>query len=439
MRSDLGELTPSMSVPIPGSRSRELVDVLAATECPSLTGRRKRRSEASGAAQDPIVWTQACGANVVDADGNVLVDMTAGFGAASIGHAHPSVVRAIREQSERLIHALGDVHPSDVKIELCERLAKLAPFPDARVMLGAHGGDAIEAALKTAMLATGRAGVLAFEGSYHGLAHAPLAISGYAERFRAPFASQLNPHVVFEAYGASMDVIDAHFADGSIGCVVVEPILGRGGVVVPKDGWLASLARTARARRVLFIVDEIMTGLGRTGARFAFEREGVVPDVLCLGKALGGGLPMSACIASHDVMKAWGTPDQESIHTATFFGHPLACAASLAALDAIEEEGLAERAASVGADLATRLATLASSQACVREIRGRGLLLGVAMRRPASALRVGAALLERGFITLAAGSDASVLSLTPPLSIAPAQNDAFVDALEVVLGEESAT
>jgi 4-aminobutyrate aminotransferase/(S)-3-amino-2-methylpropionate transaminase len=438
MSRDLGALPPSITTAIPGPRSRALVDVLARTECPSLTARRARREEVSGAPQDPIVWTTARGANVLDADGNVLVDLTAGFGAASIGHAHPSVVRAVREQSERLMHALGDVHPSDVKIELCERLAGLAPFPDARVMLGAHGGDAIEAALKTAMLASRRAGALAFDGGYHGLSHGPLAISGYAERMRAPFAPQLNPHVVFEAYGASMDRIEARLADRTIGCVVVEPILGRGGVVTPPHGWLASLGRVAHDHGALLIVDEIMTGLGRTGVRFAFEREGVVPDIVCLGKALGGGMPISACIAPHEVMKAWGSPDQESIHTATFFGQPIACAAALAALDVIDEEALIDRAASVGAELATQLSKLASTHRSVREVRGRGLLLGVVMR-PMAALRVGAALLTKGFITLPAANDASVLSLTPPLTIARAQIDAFVAALDDVLAQEDAS
>lgn len=439
MSSELGALAPSVTAPIPGARSRELVEVLARSECPSLTARRARRAESTGAPQDPIVWTRARGSNVVDADGNVLVDMVAGFGAAAVGHGHPAVVRAIREQSERLLHALGDVHPSDVKIELEERLAALAPFPDARVILGAHGGDAIEAALKTAMLATGKAGVLAFEGSYHGLAHAPLAISGYATRFRAPFLAQLNPHVRFARYGAAASELATHFARGEIGCVVVEPILGRGGVMVPPDGWLATLARLAREHGALVVADEIMTGLGRTGARFALEREGVVPDVLCLGKALGGGMPLSACLAPHAVMKAWGDPDQESIHTATFFGHPLACAASLAALDVIEEEQLAARAASVGAALVTRLEALAARHPSVHEVRGRGLLLGVVLARPGAGLRLGAALLARGFITLAAGADARVLSLTPPLSIASVQLDAFVSALDEALAQEDGT
>ena len=137
---------------------------------------------------------------MVDADGNVLVDMTAGFGAASIGHSHPRVLDAVRAQSDRLLHALGDLHPADVKIALLGRLSALAPWPDARVILGATGADAVEAALKTAMLATGRPGVLAFVGGYHGLSHGPLAACGYNEAFRAPFEAQLNPHVQFAAF-----------------------------------------------------------------------------------------------------------------------------------------------------------------------------------------------------------------------------------------------
>ncbi|MFO0682199.1 MAG: aspartate aminotransferase family protein [Sandaracinus sp.] len=438
MISSLGDRLPEVR-DLRGARSRALVEILARTECPSLTARRARREEVSGAPQDPLVWTAARGANVADADGNVLVDMVAGFGAASIGHGHPAVVRALREQSERLVHGFGDVHPSDVKIELCERLAALAPFADARVMLGAHGADAVEAALKTALLATRRPGILAFEGGYHGLSHGPLAICGYSERMRAPFAAQLNPHVSFARYGGSLDDVRRWLARGDVGAVIVEPILGRGGVVVPPSGWLAELASITRAAGALLIVDEVMTGLGRTGAMLASTHDGVVPDVLCLGKALGGGMPLSACLAPHEVMRAWGEPDQESIHTATFFGHPLACAAALAALDVIDEEALAERAIETGDALAAAIAAMAPRHACVRAVRGRGLLVGVELARPATALRVGAALLERGFLTLPAGNDARVLSLTPPLSIARPLVDAFVASLDVVLATEDAS
>ncbi len=433
----LGDRLPEVR-DLRGPRSRALVEILARTECPSLTARRARREEASGAVQDPLVWTAARGANVLDADGNVLVDMVAGFGAASIGHGHPAVVRTVIDQAERLLHGFGDVHPSDVKIELCERLAALAPFADARVMLGAHGADAVEAALKTALLATGRPGIVAFEGGYHGLSHGPLAICGYAGRMRAPFAAQLNPHVRFARYGTTLEDVRAHLARGDVGCVVVEPVLGRGGVVVPPSGWLAELAELTRAEGALLVADEVMTGLGRTGAMLACAHDGVVPDVLCLGKALGGGMPLSACLAPLHVMRAWGEPDQESIHTATFFGHPLACAAALTALDVIEEEKLLERAILIGDALTGALRAIARRHPSVREVRGRGLLLGIELARPAAALRVGAGLLERGFVTLPAGADARVLSLTPPLSIAQELVDAFVAALDVVLSTEDA-
>jgi 4-aminobutyrate aminotransferase/(S)-3-amino-2-methylpropionate transaminase len=197
-----GECLPVLRAPaggFPGPRSRAATDQLAQTECPALTTRRARRGERSGAPQDPIVWARARGANVEDVDGNVFVDLSAGFGAASIGHSHPRLLERVRAQSERLIQALGDLHPSDVKIALLGRLTQLVAFP-SRVMLGLSGADAVEAALKTAMLFTGKPGVVAFEGGYHGLSHGPLAACGYSAEFRTPFAPQLNPHVAFAWY-----------------------------------------------------------------------------------------------------------------------------------------------------------------------------------------------------------------------------------------------
>ena len=179
-----------MTAPLPASASGALVERLSRTECPALTARRARRAELSGAAHDPIVWARARGVNVWDADGNRYLDLTAGFGAAAVGHSAKPVVAAIQEQSERLMHALGDVHPSDVKIALLEKLAALAPFRDARVMLGLSGADAVAAALKSAALFTRKPGVLAFRGGYHGLEYGPLAACGYSDAFRAPFAAR---------------------------------------------------------------------------------------------------------------------------------------------------------------------------------------------------------------------------------------------------------
>ncbi len=441
----LGKRPPRIRTPLPGARSTALVETLARTECPALTTRRARRAEAAGAPHNPIVWCEAHGANVVDADGNVFVDLTSGFGAAAVGHAHPRVVAAVRSQAERLLHALGDVHPSDVKVALLERLASIAPWPDARVILGLNGADAVEAALKTALLATGRPGVLAFEGGYHGLSHGPLAACGYAEAFRAPFAPQLNPHVVFAPWPAPdadpstalAAVSDAWDAAGeAMGAVLVEPAQGRGGVRIPPRGFLSGLRTLAHARGALLVADEIFTGLGRCGARWRSVADGAVPDLLCTGKALGGGLPVSACLGRADVMAAWGAPEGEAIHTATFLGHPLGCAAALAALDVIDDERLATRATELGAHLLDALRARVSRLPGVRGVRGEGLMAGLVLDSGARTLGLVRQLLERGFLTLPAGAGADVLQMVPPLTIEPALLEAFVDALEATLTEE---
>ena len=424
------------------------MDALAQTECPALTARRARQAETSGASYDPIVWARARGVNVEDVDGNVFVDLTAGFGAAAIGHGHPDVVEAIRQQTERLLHALGDVHPSDVKIALLSRLARLAPFPDARVILGLSGADAIEAALKTAVLSTGRSGVLAFVGGYHGLSYGALAECGYKESFRAPFAEQLGRHVTFAPYPAVGEAGTQHHALAAIaeiwaaaktpiGAVLFEPAQGRGGMVFPPRGFLEGLGELARERGALLIADEIFTGLGRCGTTWLSVAEGVVPDLVVTGKALGGGMPISACLGRSEVMRAWGTPGGEAIHTSTFLGHPLACAAALASLDVLEREGLAERAVRIGEPFRDRLRALLTKHHFVRGVRGVGLMIGVELDGGARGLRIVRRLLERGYLVLPAGPDARVLSLTPPLSISETLLDAFAVALDEVLTQDA--
>lgn len=435
----LGDLLPEVSGPWPGTASQQAADRLALTECPALTQRRARRQERSGAAQDPIVWNEARGANVRDVDGRIFVDLSAGFGAASVGHSHPRVVQAIQDQSARLMHALGDLHPSDVKIDLLEQLTGLFGEP-ARAMLGLSGADAVEAALKTATLYTGRPGIVAFEGGYHGLSHGPLATCGYSAAFREPFAAQLNPHVRFAPYphgpnelARSLDRVDAAMSGMATGAVLVEPMLGRGGVVVPPPEFLAELAKLCRKHGALLICDEVLTGLGRTGHWFASRAAGVDADLVCLGKSLGAGMPISACIGRLEVMQAWGDPGREAIHTGTFFGQPLACAAALACLDVLRTESLPDRALQLGAGLMSDLAALRMKHATLRDVRGQGLLVGVELDSGARGLALTRALLERGYITVPAGADARVVSLTPPLTITPAQLRGFVAAIDACL------
>ena len=387
------------------------------------------------------------GANVVDADGNVFVDFTSGFGVAALGHRHPQIVEAIIEQSGLLLHALGDLQPSDVKIALLEKLAALGPWTETRAILGAHGADAIEAALKTAMLHTKKAGVLAFEGGYHGLSHGPLALCGYQAAFRTPFAAQLNPHVTFARYpDASTSIDDAMIevrralaaCTTDVGAFVVEPMLGRGGVVLPPEGFLRALREEATRVNALLVVDEIYTGFHRTGPRFLYETElqDAPPDLICIGKALGGGMPMSACLGDEKVMRAWGDPDGEAIHTATFFGHPLASAAAVAMLDLVASTNMLALVQTRGDQLEAGLRALVDSRIVI-DVRGRGLALGLVLDTGARSLRWMRLLLERGYLVVPAGADARVLQIAPPLNIDPPLIDAFLQALRDLLQQES--
>jgi len=433
----LGQMSPRIRGPLPGERSRAYVETLARTECPAFTTRRARRAERAGAPHDPIVWAEATGCNVVDADGNVFVDLTSGFGVAAIGHRHPRVVAAIEAQSRRLLHALGDVHPSDVKVDLLDALCERAPWNSARAVLSLNGADAVETALKTAVMATGRPGVLAFEGGYHGLSLGPLSACGYSKGFRAPFEAQLNPHVAFAPWpepdadpGPALSALSKSWSN-DIGAVLVEPIQGRGGVRPPPPGFLEGLGKLARRHGTLVIADEIMTGLGRCGTRWRSVDAGLVPDLICTGKALGGGLPVSACLGRTDVMGAWGTPDGEALHTGTFFGHPLGCASALATLEVLEGEDLAGRARELGdrwmRDLSAR------DLPRVRSIRGEGLMVGLELDSGMRCLALLRELLESGYLALPAGADARVLQLLPPLTIDYARLAEFTDVLEAHL------
>jgi 4-aminobutyrate aminotransferase-like enzyme len=379
---------------------------------PATPARGARPARQLAAAHDdPIVWKRAAGANVEDADGNVFVDMTAGFGVMSVGYANPAVVAAGRAQLEALPHAMGDAFPDGSRVALLEALARRTGL-DAGI-LGCSGSDAVEAALKTARLATGRDGVVAFRGGYHGLSHGALAVTAYrSEAFRAPFAGQLSPHVRFADFGGDLGPLEG------VGAVLVEVIQGRGGIRVAPHGWLREVARATRAAGALLIVDEIFTGFGRTGAWFAHTEEGVAPDLLCLGKSLGGGFPISVCFGTRRAMDAWGASTGEAIHTQTFLGNPVGCAMALATLGEIE------RLLAGVPSLATALGGALERQGF--RVRGRGLALGVELD---DALRASRALLQRGWIALPAGERGEVLSLTPPFVLTEEQTSAFALAL----------
>lgn len=417
---------------IPGPRSRALQSRLAARESPNVT----YLSE-----DFPVFWDQANRASVTDVDGNRYTDLTAAFGVASAGHANPAVVAAVADQAERLMHGMGDVHPTEVRVRLLERLAQVLPSGLDAFFLATTGSEAVEAAMKTAVLATGKRRFASYSGAYHGLSLGALGLCGI-ERFRAPFADLLPQRPVlldFPHAGVSVDDALAtaratlgHHDD--VAALFVEPIQARGGCIVPPLGYLRGLQQICAELHVLVVFDEIYTGFGRTGAWFAAQFEGVAPDMLCIGKAMGAGFPISALAARAGVMRAWPRSEGESLHTSTFLGNPMACAAALATIDEVERLGLPARAKRLGEDLGPRLEALARTRG-VLDVRGRGLMWGIEMRDGTAAERVVKGALARGIIVLQSGVRGEVVSLTPPIVIGEEELERALVLLEAIVRE----
>lgn len=388
-----------------------------------------------------IVYATGRGSNVTDVDRNRYVDLAGGFGALLLGHLHPAVQRVLALQSERLLHALGDLYPADAKIALLERLTRLYPEPAAKGVVAQSGSDAVSAALKTAKLATGKPGVLAFSGAYHGLGYGPLAACGLRESYRAPFAEELSRHVRFAPYPATPELAEEsliaarlHLLHGNIGCVLLEPVLGRGGVAKPPAGFLRQLSDLAREHQALLVADEIWTGLGRAGTWLSSLAEGVVPDLICLGKGLGGGLPISAVIGREPVMHSWRR-EAEVVHTATFAGSPLAASTAIATMDTLTRERLPQRSAELGARYVGALGQALASSTQVREVRGTGLMVGIDLgERPGAASKLMKLLLEQGYITSTGGGKREVLVLTPALNI---DEQVLLDSVPVIAEQVS--
>ena len=424
-----GDLPPNIVAPPPGPRSREIsagLDLHLAPGISTVVG-----------GEPSLVWQEALGANVLDVDGNVFVDLTSGFGVASIGHRRPEVVAAVADQAAHLIHALGDVAAHPARLTLARRLCDRAPISSAQgdepqVFFAVSGADAVEIALKTALAATGRPGIVAFDPGYHGLSPGALAATSRPE-FRAPFSAHLHSHVERFAFGGSLESLAARLNRRDVGAVIFEPVVGREGVLLPPAGWLEELAGISGRSGTLLIADEIFTGFGRTGHRFAVEAEGVLPDLLCCGKALGGGLPIAAVLGRKSLLSVWRTSG-EALHTATFVAHPLACAAALAALDILQSERLPERALAIGKNLlGPRLSSWPQRSAAIREIRGRGMLWGIEFSSPGAAKRLVAGSLARGILLLSGGPAGTVVQIAPPLTISEPQLSLALDILEETL------
>ncbi|NNK62963.1 MAG: aspartate aminotransferase family protein [Gemmatimonadetes bacterium] len=447
----LGTLLPRLLTVIPGPASRALADRLAAVESRNITF-----------VDDgwPVFWDEARGANVRDADGNVYVDLTAAFGVALLGHGAPEVLDAIRREAPRLVHGMGDVHPPVAKVRFLEALARVLPWDQPRAVLGSSGSEAVEAALKTARLASGRPGIVALEGGYHGLTVGSLAATARPD-FRGPVRDRLYPGVAFLPFpteagtpapgetsvGAALAMLDRWIDDGvptpsgrvPLGTVLLEPIQARGGVRALPSSFTAGLTERAREHDLIVVADEIYTGLGRCGSVLASPLVGLEPDIVCLGKILGGGMPLSACVAPARIMDAWPASDGEALHTSTFLGHPLACAVGEAVLRQVAAD-LPDRARALGERLGQGLESGLAGHPGVR-VRGVGLLLGVDVvddgtPRTGAGVRIARALLRRGVLALPAGDRGSVIELSPPVVLTEAQADFVVAAVvEAVQGE----
>ncbi|MFE9562899.1 acetylornithine transaminase [Streptomyces sp. NPDC006487] len=358
------------------------------------------------------------GSTVWDEDGRAYTDFTGGIAVNALGHAHPALVSAVQEQVARLGH-VSNLFVSEPAVALAERLLALLDRP-GRVFFANSGAEAVEAAFKIARR-TGRPHLVATEGGFHGRTMGALALTGQPPK-QAPFLP-LPGEVTHVPYGDT-EALRAAVTEQTA-AVVLEPLQGEAGVVLPPDGYLRAAREITRATGTLLVLDEVQTGIGRTGHWFAHQAEpGSEPDVITLAKGLGGGLPIGAAVAFGPAAELL-TPGQ---HGSTFGGNPVACAAGLAVLETIEKEGLLARAARVGERL--RLAIEALEHPLVREVRGAGLLLGIALAEPVAA-RVQRAAQDAGFLVNAAG--AGVVRLAPALTLPQERADALVAALPGIL------
>jgi len=398
----------------------------------------------------PIVWERAKDVHVWDADGKKYLDLTGAFGVAAAGHANTNVVKAGQKQMARLLHAMGDVHPPARKAELARELSRITferwGKKSGKVIFSNSGFEAVESALKTATLATKKRGVIAFNGAYHGLGYGALNVT-HRDFFRSPFQLQLREFghfVLFPAKTSDLATVEFQirnfFRRERVGAILVEPVQARGGCNVPPKEFLPLLRKLCDEHGALLILDEIYTGFGRTGKWFACEHSGVIPDLICLGKALTGGFPLSACVGRADLMDAaWPPSRGEAIHTSTFLGHPVGCAMALAQIAEIEKLNLCEQSAELGKFLLEELQSKTSNPNFQISIRGLGLMAGVELNLPdgkpatETAMKAIKTLLHRGYIFLPEGEHGNVISFTPPLTITKIQLTKAVAELQKVL------
>jgi len=371
----------------------------------------------------PIVITKGKGATVWDINGKEYVDCMGSYGVALLGHCHPKVVTAICKQAKSLISCHASLY-NDKRTEFLEKLTNITPKGLNKAFLSNSGAESVECAIKLARKYTGKPEIIAMMGGYHGKTMGALSAT-WDKKYREPFLP-LVPDIK-HVPPDNLDKIKEAISEKTA-AVLAEPIRGEGGVRVPPDGFLEGLRQICDENNVLLILDEVQTGFGRTGKLFGCEHWGVTPDIMCLAKPFAGGLPIGVTVAKEPIMSSFKVGE----HSTTFSGSPLVCAAGCAAIDALIEEKLTENAAILGKYFKEQLEKLQTKHSIVKEVRGKGLMIGMELRFEVFSVILKAA--ERGVLILDAGRN--VLRFLPPLVITKKQIDKAISVLDLVLGEE---
>lgn len=428
-------------------QERKLVTSIPGPKSRALSERKARAVSAGVGIALPVYVAAAGGGVLVDIDGNSLIDLGSGIAVTGVGNSAPRVVAAVAAQLAQFTHTCFTVAPYDSYIEVAEALNRLTPGDhEKRSVLFSSGAEAVENAVKIARHFTGKQAIVAFDHAYHGRTNLTMGMTaknqpyknGFGpfapEVYRAPMSYPLRDGGLDGVVAANRAIsqIEKQIGASNLAAIIIEPIQGEGGFIVPAKGFLATLLAWCRANEVVFIADEIQTGFARTGHVFACEHEGIVPDMICTAKGIAGGLPLSAVTGRADIMDS----PQAGGLGGTYGGNPLACAAALATIDTYETDNLVERAATIGHLMGERLTALAAVDPRIAEVRGRGAMMAIEIVDPATgepdaALtgRVIAAAHAQGVILLGCGTYGNVIRFLPPLSI---PDDLLLEGLQVL-------
>jgi 4-aminobutyrate aminotransferase len=412
-------------------RAPRLLTDVPGPEALALIERDRKVTSPSLPRAYPLVPRRGAGSVIEDVDGNLFLDVNAGIAVTSTGHAHPEVVEAIRRQSGELLHYSASDFYLPIYSEVCEELDRIAPFnEDAKSFLTNSGTEAVEGAIKLARYATGRQYVIAMIGAFHGRSYGSVSLTASKAKYRTGFGPLL-PGVLHTHFGDFEHLEQVLFkrlvSPTEVAAIVVEPILGEGGYLLPPEGWFGYLREVCDRHGILLVVDEVQSGMGRTGKMWAIQHFGVEPDIVLAGKGIASGLPLGAMIARERLM-TW----EVGAHGSTYGGNPLSCAAALATLRLIEG-GLMDNARDIGSMLLEGLGQIQSRQPTIREVRGRGLMIGVELADHQTMVAVEHSAFRRGLLLLGCGD--SVIRVSPPLVFRRDQAEIALEIFEEAVAE----